>query len=774
MGALAKAASRIENLFAPSYVKFEKNLRQHRSAVGVPAQISLEDKSLSMANIVPQMYQAWGAYGYLPSITWYQLANMYVSWTFAAINKKATTIAAMPMRLFRYESKQSGKTILPHTIKHQLATCNSLYSGEEKRWKVLKEANVKRIEITEHPLLDLLNEPNPDFVRSNFWQLAFVHLFLNGALGIYKAKRVFGNPTELHIIPTTWTGNLKPVPGDGRTVISGYKLIDLDIQEDFGRDEIIWPHFPSLRNPYEGMSPLKANLYSFDIDQYMLQQINAVYKNGQLFSHVLGTDQVLDQDVYDDMKKQAQGYEGAKNSGQMFITHGGMKYLNPQTSTAKEAMVVEIEAMVRDRLLSGEDVSAGKMGLTEKQNRANLQVVNENYYNEAILPPATLFTEYIDKELVSGYDNRLSFEFGYPSFEDRDQNLKEREINLSTGYHTINEERIKNGEPEVPWGAIPLIASNMMPLGSEPPTPTLPKKPVGEGGDSDALEPEGNNPEPPKGLRTKLFWTDEKKAIAWKRFDRLAKGYEKPFVGAAQKHFKWLESFIIDKLESSGVKMKANIAAMSRQHKLEYLAEHKDKLNDFLPDKITIRASLKSLFKPIYESTLAGAAGDRAEQLDMDLDFNVNADNVKEWLGDKLETFSDKVSDTEIKMTKDLLREDFANGESLVNMSDHLKDIFSGNEARAHAIARTESTAAYNKGDLEAVKQLGVRAKKIWLAEPTARDTHAKAGEDYADGVELDEDFKVGDDTMDAPGNGELAEENCNCRCSMVYDRGEA
>jgi hypothetical protein len=136
------------------------------------------------------------------------------------------------------------------------------------------------------------------------------------------------------------------------------------------------------------------------------------------------------------------------------------------------------------------------------------------------------------------------------------------------------------------------------------------------------------------------------------------------------------------------------------------------------------------------------------------------------------------VSETTIKNTKEILRESFADGEGIVKMSDRLKDYFTGNENRAHVIARTESVAAYNKGDLEAVEQLGINLKKVWLAEPTARPTHAEAGERYGeDGepgpIETDAIFEVGTDKMIAPGNGSEAGENVNCRCSLVYVRAD-
>jgi HK97 family phage portal protein len=766
MGILTNTARWVEDFFGSDNTG--KDLPRPPGSVATAPTLDMKMAGMNMANIIPAMYESWGAYGYMPSMSWYQIANMYVSWTYAASNKKATTLASLPVQLFRYEKKGTGKTVDPVSLKYLLRGKSFDHSEEQK---VLNQVGVKKVSIDEHPALSLLNDPNPDMVRSNFWQLMCIHLFLNGGVGIYKAKQFLGNPTELHILPTTWTGNFKPIPGGGKDAISGYKLIDLDRQVDFTPDEAFWPHFPSLRNPFECMSPLKANLYGFNLDQYMLQQMSAFYKNGAMFSNVLSTDQVLSQDVYDDIKQQVQNYQGAKNAGQMFVAHGGMEFKNPVTQTARESMVTEIERMVREKILAGEDVSEGKLGLTSQQNKANLEVVNENYFNEAIRPAAILLTEYFDKFLVRNYDPRLSFEFIYPSFEDRAAKLEERKAYLDRGKNTINEFREQDGEAPVPWGDVPLITSSMMPLGERPePVAPITEKPTVEGDDEDGKAF--------SGIKNKAFWTPEKKALAWKRFDRLARGYEPLFVRAAMKHFKEVQSSIIDNLESQGVKVKTELASRSRQHKLEYMAEHKDRLDSFVPDKLTLKTSLKKQFKDIYEQTLKGSADNRADQLGIELSFNVNDPRVEQWLGTRLETFSENVSQATIKKTKEILREAFANGDGLVNMADQLKDYFTGNEERAHTIARTESVAAYNRGDIEAVNQLGINLKKVWLAEPTARPTHAEAGDRYSeDGdpgpIDIDEIFEVGSDRMVAPGNGSEAGENVNCRCSLVYVRGD-
>jgi hypothetical protein len=110
-------------------------------------------------------------------------------------------------------------------------------------------------------------------------------------------------------------------------------------------------------------------------------------------------------------------------------------------------------------------------------------------------------------------------------------------------------------------------------------------------------------------------------------------------------------------------------------------------------------------------------------------------------------------------------------------MSEHMREYFDKAETyRADFIAKTESTASCSKADIEAIRQMGGAAKvvKLWLSEPDARDTHAEAGDKYGDGgdpgpIHIDDNFEIGDDTMDSPGNGHLAGENVNCRCTLAF-----
>ena len=816
-----------------------------KAGQGLSLQGTLDAGGINQSNIVPAMYQAWGAYGYQPSVTWYQLCNMFVSWEYTAVEKIARTLSSLPAKLYRYEKVGTGKTVKPWLVKSMLYGNYGLTNQYGNHYKTMKDAGIKRVEVDEHPFLDLVNNPNPDIVRSDFWRLLAIHLELNGAVGIYKTKYKFGNPTELYILPTTWTGQFKPVPDlTGERLISKYRLIDQDLNTEFDHEEIIWPHYTSLRNPFEGMSAIKAQLYAFNIDQYLNQQITSFYKNGAMFSNMFETEQQLTQEQYDTIAGQLTNYQGAKNAFQKFILHSGLKVSKPMNTTAREAMVQEVETMARDKILSAHDMSAGKIGLTAHQNRSNLEVVDMGFFNECIRPRAMLITEYFDKYCVKNYDENLDFEFDYPHFEDKTLQLHERQQNLSTGYSSINEEREKSGEVPVEGGDVHFVSPMLVPLADaarsipkQPilPSPVIPEEPAkevdktkdfkggaGSGHHEHETHPDKRGGSLPRGvsiserihttgadgkptkfgrtttIRNKVkkkaaFWTPERKAIAWKKFDKVATGYEPLFKKIVGKLHDYAAALAVDKLEQNGVKVKTHIGSLGLERRKIWIKENKARMDEVNPNKEDIKNEYKRLSKPVYLGIIEQVGNDRIKEFTaemaktkakkVEIKFDVSEKAVQEWIKKRMEKASESISKTLSSDIRDILEEGFENGMSQVDIAREIRETLPEDEAyRADNIARTESTAVTAQADLEGIRQLGIggRIGKVWLDEQDerVRDSHAAAGERYSDGydkvtgepVRIDDEFIVGEDSMVAPANGEVAEENVNCRCGMVYE----
>jgi hypothetical protein len=108
-----------------------------------------------LKQVVSSFYSSQGS-GWPSEFTWKELVASYSSWVYTSIDKIAKTIAGAPKRLYAYKNKQTGKYVF--AAQHKAFFRSNL--GEQDRKYYLKEQNVERIEITEHPLLTLLYRPN--------------------------------------------------------------------------------------------------------------------------------------------------------------------------------------------------------------------------------------------------------------------------------------------------------------------------------------------------------------------------------------------------------------------------------------------------------------------------------------------------------------------------------------------------------------------------------------------------------------------------------------
>ena len=730
---------------------------------GVAVQAIMEEKAPrkyeSEADLISAMYTAQQGQGYLSEYSWRELVASYTSWVFTSIDKIAKTVAGAPKRLYAYQNVRTGKFVPCTEFKSVLRSL----TNDLDRYRYLKDVGkiAKRIEITDNPCIVLLNKPNAIDTQFIFWMEIMQRLELAGSCGIYQVLGPHGVPSELWVLPTSENGEFKPKP-DPKLGISGYHYSDGDVNEDFTLEQATWLRYPNPKNKFEGMSALKAQILPYNIDYYLAKQQYRFFKNNAIIGNILETDKKMGQAELDKLyDKLEDKYQGDANTWKWLILHSGLKAGQPQSAAAKDMMLDVIGKYAKDKMLSAFGVNEGMVGLTENQNKANLDTSRENYLIECIAPRVQLITETFERGIVDKFDERLEFEIELPQIQQRELNVAERNINLTTFTTTINEERAKMKMEPVEWGDKPFVPFNLTQLGEEKPAPAAVPAPI--------LAPV--EPPPKKNIEIPAE-TKINRDAEWKVFDARARECEPMFVKVMQKIFKEQLAEVLENLKKRGAVVKGRMAT---QNVRQWLLEHKGETARLNIDRKAWEKETAKRVRPAFVETLRTAGNKRIKEfskLKAEIEFDLTGEVTVKWLQSKLEKFSGEVTGTTYDAVEEVLRKGLEGNETLVEMSADLRaefDVF--DVSRANTIARTESASAYNEGDIEAVRQMGLEDKvlKTWLNEPDARPTHQQAGKDYEGGVPLDEDFEVGDDVMDVPGNGQLAEENINCRCTLGY-----
>lgn len=579
------------------------------------------------------------------------LVNSYKSWVYIAIDKIAKTVAMLPLQLYTYE--RNGKLLNGRELKASFAK-DGLGALAQKRW--CKSHGVDKVLVEEHPVYELFARPNDVQTRYQLWYDTTVKLEIGGQCGWYLPQNRLGIPAEIWPLPLRSSGVLTPdLTAQG---LVGFDYVDGVVRQKFTREEILWFIIQSPANFYMPFSPLMAQTYPYDIDNYLAQLKYYLFKNRAAPGMVLTTDQRLQktqvQELIDQINTQ---YAGTTRAGRPMILHSGLKPGGSLITPLKDLIIESVSSEVQDKILSAYGVPAGKVGLVKDVNRANMEALDKTYMQETIRPRCMLIEEEIESHLLPRYDERLTADFVIPEMTERATDLQERRENLALGYTTINEERMREGLEEVAWGDEPWLGAGL-------------------------LQPEMDRPE-------------------------------------------------------------------------ELPANKPDENPD---DKARRRKSFPVVRK-------AGS---------VDIDFDFDDPQVQARLGNRLKQFSEEIAGTTFADVTATLREGFNEGLSLSAIADNLRQTFDAFEkGRAATIARTESVYSVTMADLECAAQNGLDETmlKYWISsrDGETRETHLAAETMYYDGIPLDAPFQVGDDSMQGPGMGMLAEEVCNCRCSLGY-----
>jgi len=172
---------------------------------------------------------------------------------------------------------------------------------------------------------------------------------------------------------------------------------------------------------------------------------------------------------------------------------------------------------------------------------------------------------------------------------------------------------------------------------------------------------------------------------------------------------------------------------------------------------------LRKVALPIITNIASQRGKDICDLLGVNFTFGTR---LQEAVDNKVFKFAENVNNTTEKRIKQQLQEGLAEGESIKEIKQRVKEIFEHRKiSDAEMIARTEIISISNKAELETYKDTGLVEKKEWLAtlDDRVRDSHlmldgevVPVSSPFSNGL-----MHPGDVTGDG---GEVV----NCRCAMI------
>lgn len=582
--------------------------------------------------------------------------------------------------------------------------------------------SVQLEEVIEHPVLDLLDKPNPHQTFQKLVELIDVYLELVGSAFVSIKKLQIGTqsiPTALWLLPSQYV----TIECDEFGKLLGYRYKCGEIEQFFQPDEMI--HFKCVnpQDPYHafGISPVRAVW-----ERVMLLEKEQASWDSVLSNMTFPTVLISPPDNEAYTPNQAQRIEkqlsekGRLGGGQggIWVVTEGMK-INPFSTPPKDLSALQMYQTVRSSIATTFNIPVAMMDLSISQGATGVDpetsdTVRRNFQLYCLSPRIGNILETFSHALLPA---RMWLVADVVS-PDKVFELQRTTALVSGDIITINEARIREGlEPKTGYDKLHCEVSSQ----GTPSAQTF-----------QASAPAG---------RVKSFT----------RY-RSSLPDAKPLEDALKRCLARLAGSIVGKLD------KATAARTKAFFPLEDWTEEMRK---------ELSPVLLAYFDEGMKSVLTAIGGnpELPRLAVLELDKAVNS-AVLALAKSTLETTEKSVEDA-IAQTRDAIREGLEHGEAHDQLAKRIGEVFEDlSGRRALLIAETESSRAKHTGELLAIDKAGVEAKKVWLPDSMACDYcrgFAKLG-----AVSMDKAFgKIGEGAYSVISSPPA---HPNCRCTLQYN----
>jgi hypothetical protein len=397
----------------------------------------------------------------------YRLVEKYRGLIYAMVARNRDGVTRIPLRLYADGSRVMGK---PNRNCDPIPV--SRYVGERMaKAGLVSSAAVDNVyEIRNHPVLDLLDNPDPYgyFDRKKLIGLMVSYCDVVGQSFLAPEGngwdytrpddgRKKGPPDYLWVLCSQYVW---PVRYGGDALVDYWQYYQARIPYEA---MIRFRHSISLRDVYgSAYGPVYAGtMYSDQEERYtaVWDQVLGIGARPNLIVSAKdammppGPDERLrfDQDLN---RKTSAG-----NAGRIVVTNGAWEF-HPVTYQPADLAALEINKHDRDVLASifGQPPTY----YTIESNLANLQAANEQFARTSVEPRCEAIAGTLTN-FVRKFDQRLFFRFDPAIQEDDESREKIIQMRLDSYRTTINQENEELKYPPVSWGNEPLIDKNKIP-----------------------------------------------------------------------------------------------------------------------------------------------------------------------------------------------------------------------------------------------------------------------------------------------------------------------
>ncbi len=667
-----------------------------------------------------------------------------IGWLYAAVSSIAYSTAAIPLKLQRKAGQGDPKPI------------------------------------TAHPLIELLDHPNPFWSGVELRELLAMYLKLLGESYLIVNMNTRGEVAELWPVYPT---NMHPVASE-TTFIAGFEYRKGTYKEFFPPDRVIWFREPDPANLMAGVGAVKAIATDLDSELYASQWNRNFFLNDATPGGILTTEGNVSDDKREGVERQwMRQFKGVSQAHRVAILEGGLTFQKVALGH-NEMGFAEMRNLNRDIILGALHVPQSIIGISETVNRATAETEEYIFATRTIKPLLSRIVSKFNETIARIYGVDIEFAFDDPTPANREADRLDAESMMRVGSFKMNEIRKRLGYPETPDGEVYVAPLSVVlrPIAPKPLTPEdiLPPEPPPDANPDDNADDnadenpdqsddkptdnpddtgDGNDGPPGDGKALRFVTQGEPNTapagglLSAEQKDAWSKSIE---AKQEQRVPRWrlaMNSYWGDEGERV-------VLALEEQNKS--VARSAFSL-DF--DWVKETLDLGELMKLHLGFDVEEIGQEVMDEFGFEQEFNSRAPTIQEWIGERMRRHSKWMTDETRDAVTAQLRLAEAEGETSAQMVARVRGYYDGIDYRAERTARTEVVGSSNRAAYEAYRQASIEKSQWWAyLDNRTRDAHAAAHEQVR---ALGLPFDVGGELIMHPGEGS-AGNAINCRCTIV------
>jgi len=347
--------------------------------------------------------------------------------------------------------------------------------------------------VEQHPIIDLLNRPNPLQSYSEFFNSLFGYVLLSGNAYILKVGSEQGSPKELHQLRPdriNIKGSGNAIPEKYEYVINGRIQQTYQVDQENGFSEVKHVKLWNPLDDYYGLSPMSAA--AVEVDQFNMSSkhnVNllqngarpsgaVIFKPQDDAGFAVNLSESQRQQLLTDLNNR---FSGAGNAGRPMLLEGDFDWKEMGLSP-KDMDFLNLKNMAATDIALCFGVPSQLVGVPDSQTYSNVAEARLALYEETIIPHLRKIASDLNEWLVPMFDERLTLEFdidSIPALSERRRKIYENVTSaVREGIMTRNEAREVIGLEPVKGADDLYISATLFPLGED--GVVKPENPVNE------------------------------------------------------------------------------------------------------------------------------------------------------------------------------------------------------------------------------------------------------------------------------------------------------